>query len=496
MMKRLVIFLLLCTASVKAAPPNDIEEKQARLQALKAQLEMVKDSLEKAIADRWNAKQRYVEERERDKEELILLREEQERSFMELTRVKEERFAWQRRIQEKNNQVQALRDSWMITRNTVEDILSREADNVNKAFPSDKEQKRQDLEKIRDMYAASSNVISSIPDYAGFKIDYLNSSRTVTFSKKTILTDHGRPYEVHLARFGSVFAYGIDSQQNLFMIRQTGRIDAARFSVTPVNHEYFCRELSGVFAKWLEQGKISGNIPTDMLQNAQSAQLISGKKQGLRDKVVSFVKAGGPIMFVLLLLPFWATALIMMKSVYLFVRFKREKKGMKKVTSYFLSDSSAKRTQKVGSTVEKMYFLCSTNRQWDRSTLEKALRGILLDEVPRLSAHLPMLAVIAGAAPLLGLLGTVTGMINLFEVITTYGTGDPKIMAGGISEALITTQTGLAIAIPVLLFHSRLRGRKNNLCALLEKNAIDVLNHFRPGPQPVAKTTFEENVTA
>jgi biopolymer transport protein ExbB len=88
--------------------------------------------------------------------------------------------------------------------------------------------------------------------------------------------------------------------------------------------------------------------------------------------------------------------------------------------------------------------------------------------------------VIAGAAPLLGLLGTVTGMISLFEVITHYGTGDPKILAGGISEALITTQTGLATAIPILLIHNWLRNQSLHIQSEMEKHAIRILNRLWP----------------
>ncbi|MDO5575500.1 MAG: MotA/TolQ/ExbB proton channel family protein, partial [Fibrobacter sp.] len=77
-----------------------------------------------------------------------------------------------------------------------------------------------------------------------------------------------------------------------------------------------------------------------------------------------------------------------------------------------------------------------------------------------------------------GLLGTVTGMINLFEVITKFGTGDPKILAGGISEALITTEAGLIIAVPVLLFHNYLRNRKKKIVVELQLHALRLLNRI------------------
>lgn len=91
----------------------------------------------------------------------------------------------------------------------------------------------------------------------------------------------------------------------------------------------------------------------------------------------------------------------------------------------------------------------------------------------RLRRGLPTLAIFAAVSPLLGLLGTVTGMIETFQVITLFGAGDPRLMSGGISQALITTQLGLAVAIPLLLIHSWLQGRANSLVAQLDETAAD-----------------------
>ena len=91
----------------------------------------------------------------------------------------------------------------------------------------------------------------------------------------------------------------------------------------------------------------------------------------------------------------------------------------------------------------------------------------------QLRRGLPTLAIFAAVSPLLGLLGTVTGMIETFQVITLFGAGDPRLMSGGISQALVTTQLGLAVAIPLLLIHSWLQGRANSLIAQLDETAAD-----------------------
>jgi biopolymer transport protein ExbB len=99
----------------------------------------------------------------------------------------------------------------------------------------------------------------------------------------------------------------------------------------------------------------------------------------------------------------------------------------------------------------------------------------LAEESALLNRGLPTVAVLAAVSPLLGLLGTVTGMIETFQSITLFGTGDPKLMSGGISQALVTTQLGLAVAIPLVMFHSMLTGRANRLIEKLGKYGSDIV---------------------
>lgn len=111
-----------------------------------------------------------------------------------------------------------------------------------------------------------------------------------------------------------------------------------------------------------------------------------------------------------------------------------------------------------------------------REHLEELMHEQVLGILPRLERHLGTLAVLGGVAPLLGLLGTVTGMIHTFQLVTLFGSGDPRLLSGGISEALVTTEFGLAIAIPVLLIHAFLARRSRTLLAALEKTAVTMVN--------------------
>lgn len=111
----------------------------------------------------------------------------------------------------------------------------------------------------------------------------------------------------------------------------------------------------------------------------------------------------------------------------------------------------------------------------DLETLEMKLDEAVLKELPELEKGLSIVKLLAAVAPLLGLLGTVTGMIATFQSITLFGTGDPKLMAGGISQALITTVLGLVAAIPLLFMHNILSGRSKEMIQVLDQQAAGII---------------------
>lgn len=113
--------------------------------------------------------------------------------------------------------------------------------------------------------------------------------------------------------------------------------------------------------------------------------------------------------------------------------------------------------------------------QADTETLELKLSEGILREVPKLTRNLTFIKIISVVAPLMGLLGTVTGMINTFQAITLFGTGDPKLMAGGISQALVTTVLGLVVAIPMTLLFAMLHTRSKNMIHILQEQASGII---------------------
>ena len=115
------------------------------------------------------------------------------------------------------------------------------------------------------------------------------------------------------------------------------------------------------------------------------------------------------------------------------------------------------------------------NQNADTETIELKLSEAALKEMPELTKGLLFIKVISVVAPLMGLLGTVTGMIKTFQVITLYGAGDPKMMAGGISQALMTTVLGLVVAIPMVLIHTLVSGQSRKIINILHSQSAGIV---------------------
>ncbi len=120
-----------------------------------------------------------------------------------------------------------------------------------------------------------------------------------------------------------------------------------------------------------------------------------------------------------------------------------------------------------------------------RESVERIIREASLSETPGLVKNLSVIGILATIAPLLGLLGTVSGMVTTFKAINLYGTGDPEALAGGISQALITTQYGLIIGIPGIMFYFYLSSRADNLIKDIDKQILKFLNGIRQLPKSV-----------
>jgi biopolymer transport protein ExbB len=194
--------------------------------------------------------------------------------------------------------------------------------------------------------------------------------------------------------------------------------------------------------------------------------------------LLELVEAGGWLMAPILLCSVIATAIIAERFWTLQTKRIAPKNLVVNVWQWARSGHLTEeriRMLRKGSPLGRILAAGLANRHLDRELMKEGIEDVGRHVIHDLERYLNALGTIASITPLLGLLGTVIGMIKVFSVITTQGIGDPGVLAGGISEALITTAAGLTVAIPSLMFHRYFRGRVDELVVTMEQEALKMV---------------------
>jgi len=240
------------------------------------------------------------------------------------------------------------------------------------------------------------------------------------------------------------------------------------------------------------------SVPADggifLFETTDKAVEVSKEKTAL-----DIIRAGGVIGWVIVALGVLAGFLIAWRSVVL-VRTGRKRQVLIDEVAELAKSGRLAEAQKVavvtGGAFGRVLADTVACMRAERSKLEDVVSAAILREAPSIERFGSAIMVFAAVSPLLGLLGTVTGMISTFDVITEFGTGDPKMLSGGISEALITTQLGLMVAIPCVLIGNLLNNRANGLVDDLQYGALRVMNADVPGPEHPTERRESTNPTA
>ena len=175
------------------------------------------------------------------------------------------------------------------------------------------------------------------------------------------------------------------------------------------------------------------------------------------------IEQGGIIGFVILAIGLLAAGLIVERTIYLW-REDRRMQAQRQMDEL-----------KADNALGRVMLVYQYDTDQNVETLEARLDEAILEQIPILERGLATLGIFAAVAPLLGLLGTVVGMIDTFQSITLFGAGDPRVMSDGISQALVTTQLGLSVAIPIVLLHSLLSSKSSRLVHTLEEQSAGMI---------------------
>lgn len=475
-------FLLAAALIVQVHGANKKTEQLAsRLDQLQKEYNTLLDRLETVTQNRWRAREEQVSQKERDKEKLDKLRQAQERLYGDVARAREERLAREQVAEREADALNVRADEWRFMADAIDAKVAAQAQAALVGFPLNQDAYHQRIVALENRFSARSNPSRKLEASLALALDRLRSLTTIKLGRHTIIAGQNEPMTAQVLRLGHAVAYGVGTEGQTLIL--TADAEGSHYSWEPVTNEKVAAQVATLISGALTQGVLRGNLPIDILQNDYSRALVGAPRLALTTKVITFVKAGGIVLIPLGLIVVWALGLTLGR-LFLFSRTHHNAQAFLSRALMLLGEHKLDEVQTLAKrehgVLARILGTCLDNAQWNRSAAEKAVKELLLKEVPLLDRHLDTLAVLAAASPLLGLLGTVTGMISMFEAITRFGTGDPKLLAGGISEALITTEVGLSIAIPLLLIHNFLRNRRNRIQSDMELSAMSILNRLWP----------------
>ncbi len=292
----------------------------------------------------------------------------------------------------------------------------------------------------------------------------ITASSEISRRQGTIVDRQGREVTAHIIRLGDLTALYREGEKvgYLNMSPASGRLlaaDAPGWRVRRNLKQYFDGDTDAVYMD------ISGGVAIKQLS----------RKKTLWEQIES----GGLLIWPILLVGLVAAVLVLERLFFLGRVSQNTDRLMTQVTKLVeegkYGEAVSKTASRSGRPTSNVLKAGLAQQGQPRDIVESSLAEAILKETPRLERFLPALKVLAAIAPLLGLLGTVTGMINTFHVITVHGTGDPRLMAGGISEALITTQLGLAVAIPILVITALLGRKASRIASDMEEKAMALI---------------------
>lgn len=199
-----------------------------------------------------------------------------------------------------------------------------------------------------------------------------------------------------------------------------------------------------------------------------------------------WIKNGGALMYFIILMSVLGTGVIIEKFIYFRISEKRKFDDLKEEINEYLEKGDLpgvieyldKTKCSTGKVLKEVFTSCNKDTK-SIVVLEEKAREQALAQIPRLEKNMWILSMVAHVTPLIGLLGTVTGMIKAFQAVAIHGTGDASILAEGISEALFTTAGGLFVAIPALIIYNYYNKKIDDVVNDMEKGSVEVINYFR-----------------
>jgi len=478
----LVLLALVLTVQLPAQQnANDAVRLQAERNSALADLETARQQRDRAIAERWQDKKQANDFRESYNQKYQVARENMDMAAAAKNRVLEELRALKADMEPIRADVEKARSEFAVlaAQDDKVEVLERELAHVPSFGQTERISLLNNLKQMMTLYRDKPSVISDSLFAAA--IHEMKFTRRIETEQKDLLfsgQDAARGYRTRLGGVGGL-QFEPDSGRVAVLLAansERGRVFTWSSGLAPGDQEmiraaYDTEKLPDSALVW---------VPVDvLLSTSLSTELTTRQNLTWTDKAGQFLKDGGVLMWPILGLFILALIFVIERLVVWTIRKRTSFKKLDEIYALCEAGEKEKATELAGSlkgSVGRVVSAVMKASGRSRAVAEKAVQEVLAREIPALERRLSTIGVLGNAAPLLGLLGTVYGMIQLFEVITLYGTSDPKLLAGGISVALVTTETGLAVAIPVQLLHNFVSNRMERLIGVMEQQALRFLN--------------------
>ncbi len=478
-MIKVLLFLSILTSLLTAA--DTLTSLRSELAAVKEEYQQKYDSLKLKTVQRWRVRESFLDESSEAESASDELRQELADLYSRVSLYREENYSLKNSVDESAEKKLAHSEQYRFTRETVLKHLTKSESEITSQFPVNQQERMKylttkfstDIEKKTD-----SEIIETLVDHHLF---YLTEGSRVSAKKSSLIFGENELVDAYIVRFGNLFAYALEQNEMKRKFYLSGGDGGHQnFSWKDISLYSDISNIEREIETLYHGGQFRGILPVD-LTNQKFFQTMTKENNTVYEKIRDLIKKGGITMYPLTAVLIWALIIIAAKlfyfSMYHLRTVRTRRKTVKLLRKNALSEIRSFLSERKDS-LALIASICIHNKTVSRDDVEERVREELMKESPNLEKGLGTLAVLASTAPLLGLFGTVTGMIRMFDTITRFGTGDPKLLAGGISEALVTTEVGLAIAIPLLLIHNFLRNRKLRIIADIEIVAVQLLNRI------------------
>lgn len=478
----LLILTLLLAGSISAQPAQNPEALRLKkeIQALQKLKLQKLDQLEKTDANRWNA--RYTQG-----EELKLLETQIQQTDVTYNTI--------------SNTIKQHQEDILLLKNALDDEVKNlertrsEADNfvkqinqtvdelaiqIDTDFPFGNAQRTALYSQVTtELQKQNPLIVPSLDKLIADRFARISMTAEQELTTRAAIFSDGRERTVWNLRLGTVLLAQLDknseSYQTLF---HTGALQGARFSWrSNIDKDYRNR----IFTLIGNADSIkTALLPLEVLQNGKlGTATVEAVNTDFGGNLLTWFRNGGLIMYPLVACALLAFLLSLERYITLSIRHHRYTKFYRMMIPKIQSgdwNSVMNYCKGTCTGLTRAIQEIIRQREGNREEAEQHVKQILLAEVPALEKRLSIISTLGATTPLLGLLGTVSGMITLFKVITETGTNDARILSGGIAEALITTQAGLLSAIPIMLIHGYLRERLDDILSHYNETVLDVFN--------------------